>query len=88
MNDQTVENTSTAVSQQSPVELFQRIVHDFMEEGKGIKDRIDNAKTETKRKYFKKKLIQNNKMLANVIIMLEKYKAQETTATQANNPQV
>lgn len=79
------QNTST--TQATPVELFQRVVRDFMEEGKGIQDRINNAKTEVKKRYYKKKLQANNKMLANALIVLEKYKAQASTASENNKPE-
>lgn len=77
MDENPVEvNEEPATPSQDPaVTAFQEIVSHYINEGKGILTRINEAKTELKRSFYRKKLNKNNQILAQALMMLEKYKA-------------
>lgn len=64
-------------------DLVQGEVQRLMATSKEYRNKIDNAKTKTKKNWYLKKLKKNNAKLMNVLIALEKVKNAKKTSNES-----
>lgn len=64
-------------------DLVQGEVQRLMSTSKEYRNKIDNAKTKTKKNWYLKKLKKNNAKLMNVLIALEKVKNAKKTSNES-----
>lgn len=74
---------TTGPAQPRLIDVVAAELHDLQNESMNFRKKIDEAKTQVKRQYYKKKLRKNNKRMMNMLVAFEKLRGRADTSTDA-----